>query len=232
MKKLATFLVLNTALVLPIMAAPLAQWSFNSDDGLVSTGSLTPTIGSGSLALIGGATSFFTSGSPNDPATFPLDSSLSVGNYPAQGVGSGTTGLEGWVSTLGYADVMLSFDFKTQPSGNKWFALQASDNSGSSWLDVAVFGVSAADTWFTKTFNVSSLLPSVNNNLGFGFRLVAAFKPGTNFYEASEAGYNGDFGLQSDQLSVQATVVPEPTSLWMLVGGLLTCGLALTKRRA
>lgn len=232
MKKLAALLVLNTVLTLPAMAVPLAQWNFNSDDGLVNTGSLVPVAGSGSLALIGGATSFFTSGSPDDPATFPLDSSWSVGNYPAQGNGSGTTGFEGWISTLGYADIVLSFDFKTQPSGNKWFALQASDNSGGSWLDLAVFDVPSADTWFTQTFHVSSLLPSVNNNSGFGFRLVAVFKPGTSLYEASEAGYNGDFGLQYDQLSVQATAVPEPMGLLMVVGGLLTCGLVLTKRRA
>lgn len=231
MKKLAALLVLNTALALPAMAVPLAQWDFNTDDGQVNTGSLAPVLGSGSLALVGGATSFFTSGSPNDPAPFPLDSAWSVGSYPAQGSGSGTAGVEGWVSTAGHADVVLSFDFKTQPSGNKWFALQASDNGGGAWLDLAVFDVPAADAWFTQTFNVSSLLPSVNNNSGFGFRLVAVFKPGTGVYEASEAGYNGDFGLEYDQLSVQATAVPEPTSLWLMLGGLLSCGLALTKRQ-
>jgi len=231
MKQLPAFIVLSTALALPAMAAPLAQWSFNSDDGLVNTGSLTPEIGSGSLALVGSATGFFTSGSANDPATFPLDSAWSVGNYPAQGSGSGTTGFEGWVSTVGQADVVLSFDFKTQPSGNKWFALQASDNGGSSWLDLAVFDVPSADTWFTQTFHVSSLLPSVNNNPGFGFRLIAVFTPGTSLYEASEAGYNGDFGLAYDQLSVQATAVPEPMGMWLMLGGLLTCGLALTKRQ-
>lgn len=231
MKKLAALTLLSATLALPAMAAPLAHWNFNSDDDLVNTGTLNPAVGSGTLALVGGATSFFTSGSPNDPATFPLDSAWSVGNYPAQGSGSGTAGLQGWVSTAGYADVVLSFDFKTQPSGNKWFALQASDNGGGSWLDLAVFDVPSADAWFTQTFNVSSLLPSVNNNPNFGFRLVAVFEPSTSLYEASEAGYNGDFGLEYDQLSVQATAVPEPLSWWMTLAGLLTCSLVLTKRR-
>lgn len=231
MKKLAAFILLSIAFALPSRAEPLAHWNFNSDDGLVNTGSLTPAIGSGTLTLVGGATGFFTSGSPSDPASFPLDSSWSVGSYPAQGSGSGTAGLEGFVSTLGQVDVIVSFDFKTQPSGNKWFAVQASDNGGSSWLEVEVFDVPAADTWFTRSFNVSSLFASVNNNSDFGFRVVSVFKPGTGLYEASEAGYNGDFGLQYDQLNVQATAVPEPMTGWMMLGGLLTCGLALTKRR-
>lgn len=229
MNKLAA-LVFLSATTLPAMAAPLAQWDFNSDDGLVSTGSLVPVTGAGSLALVGGATSFFTSGSTNDPAAFPLDSSWSVGGYPAQGNASGTVGFEGFVSTLGHADVRISFDFKTQPSGNKWFELQASTDGGGSWVGVTAFGVPQADAWFSQTFDVSSLLPSASNNSDFGFRLVAIFKPGTNAYEASEAGYNGDFGLQYDQLSVQATAVPEPASIWMLMAGLLACQ-GLVKRR-
>src|SRR4051812_16072969 len=64
------------------------------------------------LAELGGAAE----GSPNDPAVFPLDSSWSVGGYPAQGTGSGTAGFESFVSTAGFHGLSVSFDFRNQPS--------------------------------------------------------------------------------------------------------------------
>jgi hypothetical protein len=37
---------------------------------------------------------------------FPLDSSWSVGGYPAQGTGSGTAGFESFVSTAGFKETL------------------------------------------------------------------------------------------------------------------------------
>lgn len=216
---------------LPAMATTtLARWDFNSDDGLVNTGSLTPSEGAGTLSLTGGTSSLFTSGSPIDPAGFPLDSGWSVGGYPAQGTLSGTAGFEGRVSSVGYQQLTLSFDYKTQPSGNKWFLTQATADDGISWTDVATFGVAAADQWFSASFDVSAALPAVANQPGFGFRVVAVFEPGTLAYEAAEAGYNGDFGLVIDRLTVQATPVPEIQAAWMALAGLGLVG-GLRRRR-
>lgn len=133
---------------------------------------------------------------------------------------SGTAGFEGRVSSVGYQQLTLSFDYKTQPSGNKWFLTQATADDGISWTDVATFGVAAADQWFTASFDVSAALPAVANQAGFGFRVVAVFEPGTLAYEAAEAGYNGDFGLVIDRLTVQATAVPESQAAWMALAGL------------
>lgn len=217
-----------SALAGPASAAPLASWSFNSDDGQVNTGSLVPDAGAGTLALVGGATAFFTSGSPSDPATFPLDSSWSVGGFPAQGTASGTTGFTAFVSTAGYTGVTLSFDYRNQPSANKWFLLQASGDGGGSWNDVATLGVEAADTWYAGTWALA--LPEATDNPLFGVRLVAIFEPGTSAYEASEAGYNGDFGLQIDRLTLSATPVPETAAWLSLLAGLGMLG-ALRARR-
>ena len=219
MKQLLAALSLFT-LTQPVVAAnTLASWHFNSDDGQVSTGTLAPSEGMGALALIGGAQGLFTSGSPGDPASFPLDSGWSVGGFPAQGTASGTAGMQGFVSTLRHGQVTLSFDYKTQPSGNKWFLVQASHDSGSTWADVSAFGVAAADQWFTANVDVSSVLPAVADQTGFGFRVVAAFAPGTFQYEAAEAGYNGDFGLVFDRLTLQATPVPEADAVWLALAG-------------
>jgi len=127
------------------------------------------------LAELGGAAE----GSPNDPAAFPLDSSWSVGGYLAQGTGSGTAGFESFVSTAGFHGLSVSFDFRNQPSANKWFTLQATSDHGATWNDVETFGVAAADTWFAQSFALSAALPGADDNALFGFRIVAVFEPAT-----------------------------------------------------
>lgn len=209
---------------LPAQAAVLAEWRFNTDDGLVSTGTLAPDAGSGTLSLVGGATGFFTSGSPQDAAGFPLDSSWSVGGFPEQGTASGTRGFALALPTTGWSGVTISFDYRNQPSANKWFAVQASSDGGATWVDVQTFGVAAADTWYSTSVSLSAVLPGVDDNAAFAARVVAVFEPGTTAYQASEAGYNGDFGLQIDRLQVSA--VPEPGSLALMLAGVAAVGVA------
>lgn len=230
MKPLLATLTLCLSTMPAMAATTLASWNFNSDDGLVNTGSLVPSEGAGTLSLTGGTSSLFTSGSPGDPAGFPLDSGWSVGGYPAQGTLSGTAGFEGRVSSVGYQQLTLSFDYKTQPSGNKWFLAQATTDDGASWTDVATVGVTGVDHWFSVSLDVSSALPAAADQADFGFRVVAIFKPGTLAYEAAEAGYNGDFGLVIDRLTVQATPVPEAHAAWLALAGLGLIG-GLRRRR-
>jgi len=215
----------------PAAGATLSQWNFNSDDGDAATGTLTAAIGSGSLVLVGGTTDLFTLGSPGDPALPPLDSSWSVGGYPAQGTASGTAGFEGFVSTIGFQNLSISFDFRNQPSANKWFALQATADHGAVWNDVATFSVDTADTWFTQAFAISPALAAANDNAMFGFRIVAVFAPATSAYEASEAGYNPDFGLQYDMVTVTGQPVPEPSTMLAIVAGVTAIALLLRLHR-
>lgn len=230
MRDLLAALALGAAALPAMSATTLAHWDFNSDDGQVSTGSLTPTAGAGTLALIGGAQGLFASGSPGDPAGFPLDSGWSVGGFPVQGTASATAGFTGFVSTAGHKDIVLSFDYQTQPSGNKWFAIQATADHGGAWADVATFDVAAADQWFTTSVDLTAALPSLADQAGFGFRVVAIFEPGTLAYQAAEAGYNGDFGLVFDRLTVQAAPIPEaPTALLALAGLGLVAGMRATR---
>ena len=220
-------LLLTALIAVPVFsqADTLAFWDFNTDDGNVSTGTLSPSSGSGTLDTWNTSSTFFTSGSPNDPAAFPLDSGWSVGGYPEQGQDSNTRGLVGYVSTAGFESVVLSFDVKNQPSANKWFSVNATTDGGASWSSFATFSIDATNTWETKTIDFSGLA-GASDNAGFGFQVLAIFKPGTSEYEATEAGYNGDFGAVYDVMTVRAQAVPEPASL--LAVGL---GALFLKRR-
>jgi len=50
-------------------------------------------------------------------------------------------------------------------------------------------------------------------------------------YEASEAGYNPDFGLQYDMLAVTGQPVPEPSTMLAIVAGVTAIALLLRLHR-
>src|SRR5688572_27393537 len=103
----------------------LARFDFNTFDNNAATGTLTSTTGAGTLSTFGDATTFFGFGTgSSDPEVGANDSALGVGGFPAQGVGSGTVGLTGAVSTVGVNDVLLPLDQKKQPRSNKFYTMQ------------------------------------------------------------------------------------------------------------
>src|SRR6476646_5537494 len=75
-------------------AGVITQWTFNSTtpDATTSTGTTSPSTGSGTLALIGGTTSTFAGGSPADTSSATDNSGLNVAGFPAVGANSGTAG--------------------------------------------------------------------------------------------------------------------------------------------
>lgn len=207
-------------------ADTIVQWDFNTDDGSTSTGTTSPSTGMGALSLVGGSTSFFGgSFGSSDPAGFPLDSAWSVGGYPSQGTASGTAGFRADASTLGLQGITVSFDYRNQPSSNKFFDFQYTLD-GFSWTTAESYGIATVDTWFNqKTVDLSGV-SGANNNALFGFRIVAVFEPNTTQYKATDAGYNGDFGVLYDMVTVSGEPVPEPGIL-----AILGLGCAVLRRR-
>lgn len=221
MRSLTCFIVL--ASVVTARADILTQWDFNTADGQFNTGTLAPSVGAGTIVNIGGTSSFFGfAGSSSDPADNSFDSAWGIGNLPNQGTGNRTAGFEALTSTVGYRNIRVSFDIRTQFSSSKYYAVQYRTSMGGPWIDAAVFGVATEDVWENqKTFDLSALDAGVENNASFGFRVVAAFKPGTNGYAGMNDDLNsyGRFGPLHDMVTVQAEVVPEPASLALLMAG-------------
>lgn len=234
-------------------AGVIAQWNFNSTtpDASASTGTTSPSTGSGTLALVGSTTSTFAGGSPGDTSSATDNSGLNLAGFPSLSSNSGTAGIQVNVSTLGQpGPVQISFDLRQSPSASRYFQLMASSD-GSTFTNVsggtATFGAvsnntntSFSDTGLysnttstgtqnfvqgiTYTFPAGSVY---ENDPNFAFRIVSVFDPASG---TSYTGSNGNYATSGTARFDLVTVAPEPTSACTLgVGGLL---LLARRRRA
>ena len=195
--------------VLPTNSTMIAQWNFNSvvSDTNTATGILTPSIGSGLAAYVGGTgpnASGFAGGSSTDPNTTD-NSGWNTINYPAANANNKSAGVRFDVSTVGWQKINVRWDQRPSATGSRYVRLQYTTN-GSDYTDYPT-GVSVATVGFESKTNDLSAYPGVNNNLHFGFRLVAEFEntainsANTN-YVGSTGGYAGSGTLRFDMVTV------------------------------
>lgn len=240
---------LSLAALLLASAAAQAQtislWDFNSNpaDANVATGITTPSIGSGTLSLFGGVTSTFATGSPGDPASAGTDNSgLNLTTWAAQGTGSGTRGLQVATSTVGFANIAISFDLRQSGTVSRFFQLQASsdgitfNNVSGGTASFGTVGSGNTGTTFTSAGLYSNnpgggsqtYVQSITydfapgsvyeNDSTFAFRWVAVFDPvnGANYISANAGtttAYATTGTARFDMVSVSSLPVPEPSTL-------------------
>lgn len=256
-KQLVGMAALLAAGLVTARAQTISLWNFNSiaPDALTTTGTLTPNTGLGTVSLFGGVISTFAGGSLGDPASVGTDNSgLNLSTWATQGTGDGTRGLQVAVSTVGFANVSLSLDFRESGTVSRFWQLQASSD-GVSFNNVsggiASFGAvnNNTGTSFTSAglyANISAsgsqgYVQSVNylfapgsayeNNANFAVRWVAAFDPaaGGNYVSSNlgtPAAYSTSGTARFDMVTVAS--VPEPTTLTLGALGML--GLIFRKR--
>ncbi|WP_286743525.1 PEP-CTERM sorting domain-containing protein [Aquabacterium sp. UBA2148] len=239
-----SFALSAITLALTVGAAQLAhaevitQWSFNSitPDGATGTGSALPSVGAGSLSLIGGVTtpSFNSGVGSSDPAASD-NSGLQTTTYGAQGSGNATRGIEVKVDASGFEDVVFSYDLRHSNTSSRYELAQYSLD-GVNFIDYAVFDSGLGDTWFNaRTIDLSSIA-GADHNANLAFRVVATFAPGTSGYLASDATktFAGSGTWRFDMVSVSGTAlpVPEPTSAAAALAGLAAIGFLARRRRA
>jgi len=239
--------LMRTALIVGLVAAAalsqaqIAQWNFNSNpaDSSTGTGSITPSVGSGSLSLVGGATTSFQSGvGSSDPAAAD-NSAYNTLNYPAQSVGSGTAGVQFNVSTVGFLNIQVQFDRRHSATASRWVQLQYSTN-GTTFVPFQNYEVSGTNVAMINgsSANLSSI-SGVNNNPNFAIRLVTIFgtvgSAGGSVYTSVGNTSTGPGGstygpagtIRYDMVTVSGQPVPEPGTMAALGLG----AAALLRRR-
>jgi len=249
MKKTFAIIAIAAASLATSHAQIITQWNFNGNSTVTS-------VGVGTISVIGNATTtgFNSGGGSSDPTQPGLG--YQTTNYPAQGIGSGTSGIRVDTSTAAFTSpsftsLKVSFDLRTSNTSSRWFRVDYTNDGGSNWnLGTATrlgATANAGDTFHnSNVLSISDTLALGNAN--FGFRVVSVFSPveftevlsGTNFganaaYEVARnqslPGSNYAAGTWRFDM-VQVEAIPEP-STWVLIGlgiGFILLRIRGTKR--
>ncbi|MEN3000507.1 MAG: PEP-CTERM sorting domain-containing protein [Armatimonadota bacterium] len=227
----------TTLAVIYAQPVQLAFWNFNDDNTIVDGG-----VNGGTIALVGGTTATFATGSPLDAAS--PNRGYNTTNYPAQGTGNLTAGILFNTPTTGYMNITIQFDIRWSNTASKFLRFQYTYD-GTNWLNGPQLVAPGGDTWWSSQ-NITN--PNGNtrfyfslygdtqadNNPNFAFRILAEFAPNENAYhgarDGNAAGYRTTGTLRYDLVEVRGEVIPEPASVIALGVG-LTGLLGLIRRR-
>lgn len=233
---LLTAALLAVSVSATAQANVLTQWNFNSStpDNNTGTGTTHPSVGTGVASLLNGVTGSFASGTVNLGSSDPAGSDNSgwqTTGYAAQGQGNKLSGVQFAVSTLGFLDVVVSYDLRHSNTSSRYAQFQYSTD-GVNFIDYALFDGNAGDTWFNKRSVDLTGVAGVNDNASFAFRVVAAFAPGTSGYLASRStsSYGTGGTWRFDMVTVQAAPVPEPEAYALMLAGLGLVGFMARRR--
>lgn len=209
---------LSTALGSSALADVITQWNFEAQ-------TLNASTGTGLASLVGGTTSTFATGFAG-AGTFALNTT----NYAAQGSGDRTRGAQFSGSTAGYDSITLSWNERHSNTSANTVAVFATTD-GTNWTEVQVFTFTPAatgtgDVWYQRSVTLSSTYANAAN---FGFRVLAAFSPGSSGYLASRSTstYGASGTLRFDDVTINGNLVPAPGTV-ALVG---LAGLVARRRR-
>lgn len=207
-------------------ADTVASWDFNSSepDAAVSTGSLTPRVGTGLALALPGSTATFASGSGSSDTTASDNSAWNLSTFAPQGQDNGLRGFEFQVSTLGFEQIVVSFDMRHTATAAKHEVFQYALD-GIHFVDHSVWAPAAASAWETRQIDLSNIA-GIGQNPNVVLRVVAGFEPGTQAYQATgDASNYSTLGTwRVDSFSVMGaavSAVPESQTHVMLLAGLV-----------
>ncbi len=171
-------ILLTTVATVTYCQTVITQWNFNSvpPDASTTTGSTTPSTGSGTITNIGGVTATFASGAANGDSSYPAttdNTGWGVTTWPAQGINNKTDGIHFNVSTVGNTNIIVSFDLRHSNTGPRHAQLQYTTDATATipvWVDFAVGAATGGDTWFPRSYDLSAVT-ALNNNPNAGFQV-------------------------------------------------------------
>jgi len=188
-------------------AAVVTQWNFEAQ-------TLNASTGTGTASMVGGTTNTFATGF-GGAGTFALNTTT----YAAQNTGDRTRGVQFTGSTAGYESITLEWNERHSNTAANTVAVFATSD-GANWVEVQVFTFTPAasgtgDTWYARSVTLGS---EYANSANFGFRVLAAFAPGTSGYLASRStsAYGTSSTLRFDDVTINGTAIPAPGAIALL----------------
>lgn len=225
MLKLVVAAAAATMLALPAQAVTVVQWDFENTE-IASLNLVNSTMSPAVSASTGTGSAVGVHASGDTDWTTP------VGNGSANALSSNTWAAGDYYqfsfSTVGYADMVVSFDQISSSTGPTSFAFAYSADGGSSFvtgtpyaiLTTPSFSGSTYQPVHTYTVDLSSV-SALDNQASVVLRVVSAVTP-------SNAGGTS----RIDNFTVVMAPVPEPETAAMLAAGLALMGFVARRRRA
>jgi hypothetical protein len=197
MKRILLSLLLFSTANLSVSADVIAQWNFNSNppDADNTTGTLVPSVGSGTAATFGGTTTSYFGGATADAAAGTDNSGWSTTQYANQSTGNKTRGVEFGVSTLGLESIVITWEQRNSATSSRYTRVQYSSD-GTTFIDGPVI-TAFPDTQFHSQTASLATVGAVNDNPNFRFRILAEFEDtatGTGTAGYAAAGTNSSYG--------------------------------------
>jgi hypothetical protein len=206
-------LILIFTVHLAAAAEVVSQWNFNSPvpDNTSSTGTQQPSIGQGTVTLLGGVTASFATGdSKSDPATSD-NSGWGTTHYPAINTNNLSAGVRFDVDTRGYEQITVAWSQRNSSTASRYGRLQYTTD-GTTFYDALPTAVDA-DSVFTNFLADLTSVPQVADNPLFGFRIVTEWEStavgGAESYVATKAGstYASGGTIRLDMVTVSGTLL-------------------------
>ncbi|MFN8442074.1 MAG: proprotein convertase P-domain-containing protein [Caldilineaceae bacterium] len=193
--------------------AVAVYWNFDSvpSDDDVSTGTLIPVSGNGTIGVIGTANGNFLSGATFDPD----DSSYEAKKFPSQSTANLSTGIEFTLSTVGYKNIVLEFQRRHSSNAPNRLAIQYSINGGNLITHTFVTANNGQENTFIPTTIDLSSVTALNEKANVKFRIVGAFAEGTTQYEPTRSAspYSPlSSSIRFDELYVRGDAAAAATS--------------------
>jgi len=191
----------------------ITQWNFDQQN-------LTPNTGAGTALTIGGTTGSFATGNP-------VLYAWSTTTYPAQGTSSGTAGVQFNVSTIGYNEIIITWENRNSTTaanrtrlmytvnGTDWLNFEATDANATNINDGSPAGFDAgryitdATDWYFRSADFTAIA-GVEQNPDFAVRFVTEFTDATN-YTGTSGTYATDGTIRFENVTFTGTAgTPTP----------------------